>query len=102
MVNTTGKKYGGRKKGTSNKSTVQAREAVADFVNGNVDRLESWLDSIAEDSPKDAFNCFMSVVEYNIPKLARTEQQSLDKNGKPTDFNKIEVSFVNSKNTDTE
>lgn len=63
----------GRTKGVPNKATTQAREAIADFVDGNADKLGEWLDKIAVDSPKDAFACFMSVVEYHIPKLARTE-----------------------------
>ena len=75
----------GRPKGVPNKATTQAREAIAMFVEGNVDRLNGWLEEIAEKDPKDAFDRFMSVVEYHIPKLARTEQQLLDKNGKPTD-----------------
>jgi hypothetical protein len=66
----------GKAKGP-NKATAQAREAIASFVDGNADRLSGWLDQIAEqDGPKDAFNCFMSVVEYHIPKLARTESKS--------------------------
>lgn len=63
----------GRPAGTPNKATTLAREAIAKFVEGNVDRLNGWLESIANESPKDAFNCFMDVVEYHIPKLARTE-----------------------------
>ena len=63
----------GRTKGTLNKATITARQAIADFVDGNSERLTGWLDEIAKDNPKDAFNCFMSVVEYHIPKLARTE-----------------------------
>lgn len=78
-------KTGGRTKGTPNKATTDARYAIAQFVNGNVDRLEGWLDDIAADDPHKAFQCFMSVVEYNIPKLARTENQFLDKDGKATD-----------------
>lgn len=68
----------GRPRGTPNKATTQAREAIAAFVEGNVDRLNSWLDAIADDSPKDAFNAFMSVIEYHIPKLARTEHTGKD------------------------
>lgn len=68
-------KTGGRIKGTPNKSTAMAKEAIANFVEGNVDRLVGWLDQIAEDDPKEAFRCFMSVVEYHIPKLQRTESQ---------------------------
>lgn len=63
----------GRPVGTPNKATTLAREAIAKFVEGNVDRLNGWLDAIANESPKDAFNCFMDVVEYHIPKLARSE-----------------------------
>lgn len=63
----------GRPKGTPNKATINAREAIAAFVEGNVDRLNGWLDRIADDNPRSAFDCFMNVVEYHIPKLARTE-----------------------------
>lgn len=68
----------GRPKGTANKATTNAREAIAQFVDGNAHRLVEWLDRIALDSPKDAFNCFQSVVEYHIPKLARTEHTGKD------------------------
>lgn len=63
----------GRPKGVPNKATIKAREAIADFVEGNVDRLNGWLDQIAEKDPQKAFDSFMSVVEYHIPKLARSE-----------------------------
>lgn len=66
-------KKGGRQRGVANKATLNAKQAIADFVDGNSDRLVGWLDRIAEDNPKEAFQCFMSVVEYHIPKLARTE-----------------------------
>ena len=65
----------GRPAGIPNKATTQAREAIAAFVEGNVDRLNGWLDDIAADDPKGAFDRFMAVVEYHIPKLARIEQK---------------------------
>lgn len=61
----------GRPPGVPNKATSQAREAIAKFVDANADRLLGWLDEIAVTSPKDAFDRYMSVVEYHIPKLAR-------------------------------
>ena len=64
---------GGRPPGSPNKTTIQARESIAMFVDGNVERLTGWLDQIAEENPKAAFDSFMSVVEYHIPKLARSE-----------------------------
>lgn len=86
----------GRPKGIPNKATQNAREAIAAFVEGNVDRLNGWLDQIAQESPKDAFDAFMKVVEYNIPKLNRTDVQQLDKNGNPAD-NKLTVEFISNK-----
>jgi len=64
----------GRKPGQVNRQTKLAREAIARFVDGNADRLESWLEQIEEtDGPMAAFRCFMDVVEYHVPKLARSE-----------------------------
>ena len=64
----------GRPKGLKNRSTGHAREALARFVDGNAARLEGWLDEIAEqDGPMAAFKCFSDVLEYHVPKLARTE-----------------------------
>lgn len=63
----------GRVKGTPNKATAQAREAIALFVDGNAHRLAGWLDEIALENPQKAFDSFMAVVEYHVPKLARIE-----------------------------
>ena len=53
--------------------------AIANFVDENADKLQGWLDEIAEkDGAKAAFQCFIDVVEYNIPKLARTELTGKD------------------------
>jgi vacuolar-type H+-ATPase subunit E/Vma4 len=63
----------GRKTGAPNKATQEAREAIARFVDGNAHRLQDWLDQIADENPERAFNLFQSVIEYHVPKLARTE-----------------------------
>lgn len=80
----------GRPAGTPNKATTQAREAIARFVDGNVERLNGWLDAIADENPKDAFNCFMSVVDYHIPRLARSEHTGL--NGGPIETRNLQES----------
>ena len=69
-------KGAGRPLGSPNKSTALAREAIARFVDGNSHKLQEWLEAIADDpkyGPKHAFDCFMQVAEYHVPKLARTE-----------------------------
>lgn len=74
-----GKKYGGRSKGTPNKATLAAREAIGKFVDGNAHRLQGWLDEIAKDEgPLAALNCFTDLLEYHVPKLARTEHTGKD------------------------
>ena len=75
-----GKKGGpGRPKGTPNKATAAAREAIARFVDGNADRLQGWLDEIHDDKgPQAAFECFSSLLEYHVPKLQRTELTGKD------------------------
>jgi len=63
----------GRPKGSVNKATTQAREAIALFVDNNANKLQEWLDKVAMKDPEKAFSLFQSVIEYHIPKLARTE-----------------------------
>jgi len=88
-----GKKTGGRTSGTPNKVTAEARHAIALFVDSNAHRLTGWLDQVADGvktpegeyvvppNPAKAFDMFQSVVEYHIPKLARSEHIGND--GKP-------------------
>lgn len=86
-------KTGGRAPGTPNRATNEARQAIALFVDQNAHRLTEWLDQVADGkrgmrctkegkeyedwlvdpNPAKAFELFQSVVEYHIPKLARTE-----------------------------
>jgi len=70
-----------RPKGSPNKATQAAREAIAAFVDGNAHKLEGWLKAIAEGDPANdikpnpakAFELYNSVIEYHVPKLNRTE-----------------------------
>jgi hypothetical protein len=75
----------GRPKGSPNKSTAMAREAIATFVEGNTHKMQEWLQQVAEGvrndddkyivlpNPEKAFGMLQSVMEYHLPKLARTE-----------------------------
>jgi|ERR1041384_7296229 hypothetical protein len=95
-----GKKTGGRRAGTPNNATADARAAIALFVDGNAHRLQSWLDAIAEGqrneegevvvppNPLKAFELFQSVIEYHVPKLARTELTGKD--GGPLQVNIVD------------
>ena len=78
--NKTGRKAGpGRPKGCANKSTANAREAIARFVDGNAHRVQIWLDAIAEtEGSLKAFQCYTDMIEYHVPKLSRTEHTGKD------------------------
>jgi len=69
----------GRKKGIPNKATATAREAIARFIDDNAPRMAGWLDEIAQKKgPEAAFRCVADLLEYHIPKLARTELTGKD------------------------
>ena len=102
-------KSGGRVAGTPNKATTEAREAIATFVNGNSHRLQEWLDRIADGipefdadgniidykltpNPQKAFELYQSVIEYHVPKLARTEQTITGADGGPVEHS-LKVKF---------
>jgi len=89
---TMGYKTGGRQLGTPNKASNDSRRAISALIEGNIDKLSEWLDTVASGvrkvdletgeetheylvrpNPAKAFDMFMSTVEYYIPKLARTE-----------------------------
>jgi len=78
--------------GKPNKATQAAREAIAQFVDNNAHRLEQWLDQVAQENPEKAFYMFQSVVEYHVPKLARTEQQITGADGGPVEHS-LKVNF---------
>jgi len=69
-----GKKTGGgSRKGVPNRATRDVRAAIALFAETNADRLQAWLDDIAKENPAKAAELYVRVLEYHIPKLARTE-----------------------------
>ncbi len=60
-------------------ATLQAREAIARFVEHNVSHLQAWLDKIAEeDGPRAAFDRLLHIMEYHMPKLARGDAEPGD------------------------
>ena len=76
----------GRKAGVPNKATTEAREAVKALIDANLPYLQTWLYNTAEGlkddetgkyiilpNPGKACDIVQNLVEYAVPKLARTE-----------------------------
>jgi len=85
-VDESRKKNGGRKAGVPNKVTQEARELVKQLLDANLPYLQSWIVSTAEGilddktgkyivqpNPAKACEIVQNLVEYSVPKLARTE-----------------------------
>lgn len=80
MANLTGKKFGGRKKGTPNKQTKEIREAYQFLIENNLENLENWLNRVAETNPEKAIGILLKVTDYVVPKLDKVEvpEESID------------------------
>tara|TARA_R100001143_G_scaffold28420_1_gene28081 strand:+ start:4009 stop:4437 length:429 start_codon:yes stop_codon:yes gene_type:complete len=63
-------------------STGRVRYALSQLAQGNVDRVQDWLDRIEMlDGPKAAMDTFLKMLEYSVPKLQRTEVKVEDSAG---------------------
>lgn len=86
----------GRVKGVPNKATANARAAIGNFVDANTQRLQHLLDEIeAEQGAQAAWNCIMDLIEYHVPKLARTELTG--DGGKPLEVQVVRYSDPSAK-----
>jgi len=71
----------GRPPGVPNKSTAIVREAIANLLERNSDKMDEWLQLVAygdselgvKPQPEKALDIMQKMAEYHIPKLARTE-----------------------------
>jgi hypothetical protein len=76
----------GRVRGVPNKATSIVRDAIANLLERNADKMDEWLQLVAcgdEDkglkpAPDKALDIMQKMAEYHIPKLARTELTGAD------------------------
>ena len=69
-------KTGGRKPGTPNKVTRNARAQIGALLDGKSHLLPQWLESVRKkDGPLAAIKAYTGLLEFHVPKLARTEIQ---------------------------
>jgi len=75
----------GRPKGIPNKVTQEARELVKNILDANLPKIQEWLELTANGirdendkyivypNPAKACDIVQNLIEYTVPKLARTE-----------------------------
>jgi len=68
-----GERRGGRKKGSPNKVTREARALFTEFLDANAVRIQELWDRVAKDDPARALDILARLAEFVIPKLARAE-----------------------------
>jgi hypothetical protein len=71
-----GVKTGGRRPGSPNKATRDVRAAIAIIAEKNIDSVQAWLGEIED--PGKRLDLFIRLLEYHVPKLARTEMTGKD------------------------
>ena len=77
-MNTTGKKFGGRKKGTPNKMTKELRSTLKDVLFREIEEIEDRLDLL---DPKDRLELLIKLMPYALPKvtsISHTTNEPLD------------------------
>ena len=69
-MNTTGKKYGGRKKGAPNKLTTEVKEKIKHLLDGAIDSIDLSECTIAE-----RIRLIEIGLRYTLPTMKQVENQ---------------------------
>jgi hypothetical protein len=88
----------GRKAGTPNRATSEFKEAIADLISCNQDKLQIWLDDVAEEDPAKAFDLLLKMMEFVIPKLSRVDYKEPE--SEEREAPQVIIRFLDSKTTE--
>lgn len=72
MANTTGQKYGGRTKGTPNRTTVETKELLQKILGKELDKLETLLEKL---EPSERVNAIAKLLPYIVPKQSEIKTE---------------------------
>ena len=86
MANTTGKKYGGREKGVSNKVTSDVRERFQMLVEGNLEQLQDDFEQL---KPAERVKFTLEMAKFCLPTL-----KSIDYVGEIKVVERPKIEFV--------
>lgn len=77
MANTTGKKFGGRKKNSLNKTTKQSKELLSEFMQSNYSTFLKRLNNLND---RDYCSNYIALLKYILPTLKATEITEVKEN----------------------
>jgi len=66
----------GRPVGALNRSTEQMKLSIARATNRVLDDLPTIMDKLMREDPKAAVDLSIKLLEFNLPKLSRTEMRA--------------------------
>jgi len=66
----------GRPVGALNRSTEQMKLNIARATNRVLDDLPSIMDKLIKEDPRSAVDLSIKLLEFNLPKLSRTEMRA--------------------------
>ena len=66
MANTSGKKHGGRQKGTPNRVTKELRSVLKDILYQELEEIQVCLDLL---EPKERIELLIKLMPYILPKV---------------------------------
>jgi hypothetical protein len=78
MANTTGKKYGGRQKGTPNRITKELRSVLKDVLYQELEQIQEHLETL---NSKERVELLIKLMPYILPKvtsISHTTNEPLD------------------------
>jgi len=90
-MNNTGKKFGGRQKGTPNKITSEIRDQISVLISGTISSID--VTTLTQFEKVKLLN---ALCHYVLPRLKSADYQI----GKPDGQSAVSIQFVDSKGND--
>lgn len=103
-MNTTGKKFGGRSKGTPNRTTAVTKERLQSLINNEIENLSKLLEQL---EPNERVNAIIKLLPYIVPKQNEITTNakeiniiSLGTGIKEIEPSKMNIEFIDYSNVD--
>ena len=59
----------GKPSGAVNRSTKDQREIITQIIDNNIENIQSWIEEVARQDKRRAFDMVKDLMEFSIPKL---------------------------------